>query len=135
MTADLIAAYPKIDGAWCDGAQNASGAMKALLDAGRPLVPVTGDDYNGLLKRYKAEKPNHPKFDIGLMSEPTWKGIFAMRAAVSLLKGEEVPKQQILSPSMITAANYETYLRPNLPDGVFTDTTLSDEELAKIFYA
>ena len=135
VMADLIAAYPEIDGVWCDGAQNATGAMKALLDAGRPLVPVTGDDYNGLLKLFKAEKPNHPKFDIGLMSEPTWQGIFAMRAAVSLLKGEEVPKQQILSPAMITAANYETYLRPNLPDGVFTDNSLTDEELAAIFKA
>jgi ribose transport system substrate-binding protein len=135
VMADLIAAYPEIDGVWCDGGQNAAGAMKALKDARRPLVPVTGDDYNGLLKLYNAEKPNQPKFDIGLMSEPTWQGIFAMRAAVSLLKGEEVPKQQILTPSMITAANYETYLRPTLPDGVFTDTTLTDEELAKIFKA
>ena len=72
VMADLIAAYPEIDGVWCDGGQNAAGAMKALLAAGRPLVPVTGDDYNGLLKLYKTEKPKQPKFDIGLMSEPTW---------------------------------------------------------------
>jgi ribose transport system substrate-binding protein len=133
VMADLIAAYPQIDGVWCDGAQVGAGAMKALLAAGRPLVPVTGDDYNGLLKLFKAEKPKNPKFDIGLMSEPTWQGIFALRAAVTLLKGGEVPKQQILSPKMITATNYEKYLRPNLPDGVFTDTSLSDEQLAKIF--
>ncbi len=133
VMADLIAAYPEIDGVWCDGGQNAAGAMKALLAAGRPLVPVTGDDYNGLLKLYKTEKPKQPKFDIGLMSEPTWQGIFALRAAVSLLKGEEVAKRQILSPSLITAANYEKYLRPDLPDGVFADTSLTDEELRAIF--
>lgn len=135
VMADLIAAYPEIDGVWCDGAQVGAGAMKALLAAGRPLVPVTGDDYNGLLKLYHAEKANHPKFDIGLMSEPTWQGIFAMRAAVSLLKGEAVPKRQVLVPKMITRDNYLDYMRPNLPDGVFTDTSLSDEELAKIFGA
>jgi ribose transport system substrate-binding protein len=112
-----------------------AGAMKALLAAGRPLVPVTGDDYNGLLKLYRAEKPNQPKFDIGVMSEPTWQGIFAMRAAVSLLKGEEVAKQQILVPALITAANYEKYIRPDLPDGVFTDTSLTDDELRAIFKA
>ena len=77
--------------------------------------------------------PKQPKFDIGLMSEPTWQGIFALRAAVSLLKGQEVPKQQILTPTLITAANYEKYLRPSLPDGVFADTSLSDDELRAIF--
>jgi len=39
------------------------------------LVPVTGDDYNGLLKLYDAEKGKQPKFDIGLISEPTWEGV------------------------------------------------------------
>lgn len=135
VMADLIAAHPQIDGVWCDGAQVGAGAMKALLAAGRPLVPVTGDDYNGLLKLYDVEKGNHPKFDIGLMSEPTWQGIFAMRAAVALLKGGEVPKQQILSPAMITKENYSKYLRPTLPDGVFTDTSLTDAQLADIFKA
>jgi ribose transport system substrate-binding protein len=133
IMADLITAYPEIDGIWCDGAQVGAGAIKALLDAGRPLVPVTGDDYNGMLKLYDEHKDSHPGFDIGLMSEPTWQGIFAMRAAVSLLRGESVPKQQILAPQMITAANYQDYIRPDLPDGVFTDTSLTDDQLREIF--
>ena len=99
IMADLITAYPEIDGVWCDGAQVATGAMKALLAAKRPLVPVISDDYNGLLKLFKAEKPTH----------------------------------QILEPTLITAANYEKFLRPDLPDGVFTDTSLSDGALKKIF--
>lgn len=133
VMADLIAAYPEIDGVWCDGAQDAAGAMKALLAANRPLVPVTGDDYNGLLKLYKAEKPKQPKFDIGLMSEPTWESAVALRTAVQLLKGEKVAKRQILVPELITAANYEKFLRPTLPDGVFDDTSLPDDELKAIF--
>ena len=56
VMADLIAAYPQIDGVWCDGGQVATGAMKALLAANRPLVPVTGDDYNGILKLYDQYK-------------------------------------------------------------------------------
>lgn len=135
IMADLIAAHPEIDGIWCDGAQVGAGATKALLDAGRPLVPVTGDDYNGMLKLFEEQKEAHPTFDIGLMSEPTWQGIFAMRAAVELLKGNEVPKQQILLPQMITRENYAQYIRPDLPDGVFTDTSLTDDELRAIFNA
>ncbi len=133
VMADLIAAYPQIDGIWCDGGQDATGACKALLAAGRPLVPVTGDDYNGLLKLFRAEKPKQPKFDIGLMSEPTWESVVALRTALKLLAGESVPKRQILQPSLITAASYGQYIRPDMPDGVFVDTNLDAATLKKIF--
>ena len=133
VMSDLIAAYPQIDGIWADGGQVTSGASKALLAAGRPLVPVTGDDYNGLLKLYDSEKARQPKFDIGLISEPTWESAVALRMALKLLGGEEVQKQLIITPKLITKDNYKDYMRPKLPDGVFCDTDLSDEELLKIF--
>jgi ribose transport system substrate-binding protein len=133
VMADLIAAYPQIDGVWCDGSQVAAGAMKALLDARRSLIPVTGDDYNGLLKLYDREAANQAKFKIGLLSEPTWESVIALRAALSLLSGADVPKRQIIEPQLITSENYKNYLRPGLPDGVFVDTDLSDDELKTLF--
>jgi len=133
VMADLIAAYPEIDGVWCDGSQDAAGAMKALLDAKRPLVPVTGDDYNGLLKLYDQQKASQPKFNIGLLSEPNWESVIALRTAIKLLHGEDVPKRQIIEPQLITSANYKNYLRSDLPDGVFVDTDLSDDELKALF--
>jgi ribose transport system substrate-binding protein len=133
VMADLIAGYPQIDGVWCDGSQVAAGAMKALLDAKRSLIPVTGDDYNGLLKLYERESPNQPKFKIGLLSEPTWESVIALRAGLALLRGEDVPKRQIIEPQLITSDNYQNYLRPSLPDGVFVDTDLSDDELKTLF--
>jgi len=133
IMADLIAAYPEIEGVWCDGSQDAAGAIKALLGAKRPLVPVTGDDYNGLLKLYDQQKANYPKFDIGLLSEPGWESIVALRIALKLLHGEDVPKRQIIEPQLITSENYKNYLRPDLADGVFVDTDLSDDELKALF--
>ena len=133
VMADLIAAYPEIDGIWCDGAQDATGACKALLAANRPLVPVTGDDYNGLLKLYVAQKAKQPKFDFGLMSEPTWESVIALRAALTLLGGGSVPKRQIIQPGFITAENYRQYIKPDMPDGVFVDTNLDDAALKRIF--
>ena len=133
VMADLIAAYPQIDGVWCDGSQDAAGAMKALLAAKRPLVPVTGDDYNGLLKLYQEQNGNYPNFKIGLLSEPTWEGVVALRTALKLLNGEDVPKRQIIEPRLITSENYKDYVRPGLPDGVFVDTELSDDELKTLF--
>jgi ribose transport system substrate-binding protein len=133
VMSDLIAAYPEIDGIWADGGQVTAGASKALLAAGRPLVPVTGDDYNGLLKLYDAEKDKQPKFDIGLISEPTWESVVALRMALAILRGDEIQKEWIITPKLITKDNYKDYMRPDLADGVFTDTNLSDEELKKIF--
>jgi ribose transport system substrate-binding protein len=133
VMADLITAYPEIDGIWSDGAQNTWGASKALLAANRPLVPVTGDDFNGILKMYRQEKPSYPKFDIGLMSEPTWQSAVALVTAVKLLKGEKVAKRQVLVPQLITSANYEKFIRPDLPDGVFVDNSLPDDMLKSIF--
>ncbi len=133
VMADLIAAYPRIDGIWADGGQDTAGACKALLAAGRPLVPATGDDYNGLLKLYRAEKPTQPKFDIGIVSEPTWESVVALRTALTLLGGGSVAKRQILQPNLITAANYAQYIRPSLPDAVYVDTNLDTATLQKIF--
>jgi len=133
VMADLIAAYPQIDGVWCDGSQVAAGAMKALLAAKRPLVPVTGDDYNGLLKLYAQEGDKNPKFKIGLLSEPTWESVVALRTALKLLNGEDVSKRQIIEPRLITSDNYKSYVRPDLADGVFVDTDLTNDELKTLF--
>lgn len=133
IMSDLIAAYPQIDGIWADGGQVTAGASNALLAAGRPLVPVTGDDYNGLLKLYHAKKDSEPKFDIGLISEPTWEGVVALRNVLNLLQGQEQQRDLIITPKLITKDNYQDYMRPDLPDGVFVDTNLSTEELQKIF--
>ncbi len=133
VMADLISAYPEIDGVWCDGSQVATGAMKALLDANRPLVPVTGDDYNGLLRLYDENGANEPNFSFGLLSEPTWESALALRIALQILRGEETPVIQTIEPQFITIENYQDYYRPNLPDGVFVDTDLSDETLAELF--
>jgi hypothetical protein len=59
---------------------------------------VTGDDYNGLLKLYDQQKANFPKFNIGLLSEPSWESVIALRTAIKLLQGENVPKRQIIEP-------------------------------------
>jgi ribose transport system substrate-binding protein len=133
VMADLIAAYPEISGVWCDGAQVATGAMKALQAANRPLVPVTGDDYNGLLRLYDENKESEPNFSFGLLSEPTWQSALALETALQILRGEETPRIQTIDSQFITIENYLDYYKPDLPDGVFVDTDLSDETLAELF--
>lgn len=133
VMADLIAAYPEIDGIWCDGGQDAAGGLKALMAANRPLVPATGDDYNGLFKLYDAQKAANPKFKIGCVSEPSWEGVVALRTAMKLLSGQDVPKRQTISPVLMDDSNYTQFIKKDLPDGVFVDTLLTDDELKKLF--
>lgn len=133
VMADLIAAFPEINGVWVDGGQDGTGAMKALLAANRPLVPVTGDDYNGLLKLYAQHQASEPNFEIGLLSEPTWESTLALRTALEILKGEKVPKNRIIEPEFVTPKNYRQYIAPDLPDGVFVDSDLSPEVLKELF--
>ena len=134
VMAGLLGAFPVIDGVWCDGGQDAAGAQDALLAARRRLLPVTGDDYNGLLKLYAAATANGaPGFAFGLLSEPTWQSVVALRTALTLLGGGRVAKQQLVMPAMITPANYRQYIRPRLPDAVLVDTALDDATLKRIF--
>jgi ribose transport system substrate-binding protein len=133
VMADLLAAYPQIDGIWCDGGQDAAGALKAMIAANRPLVPATGDDYNGLFKLYDAQKAANPKFKIACVSEPSWEGVVALRTTVKLLSGQDMPKRQIIFPLLIDGSNYTQFMKPSLPDGVFVDTLLTDDQLKKLF--
>ena len=134
VMAGLLGALPAIDGVWCDGGQDAAGAVDALLAARRPLVPVTGDDYNGLLKLYAAMTAGGaPGFAFGLISEPTWQSVVALRTALTLLGGGSVARQQFVLPALITPANYRQYIRPGLPDAALVDTSLDDATLKRIF--
>ena len=130
---DLIAAYPQIDGVWADGGQVSTGALKALLAANKPLIPVCGDDYNGLLRMYDRYKDKSPEFKFSAISEPTWESAVALRTALKILKGEKVHFKQMIKPKRITPDNYKDYFRSDLPDAVFVDTELSDKELSEIF--
>ncbi|GEM_PF-662908 len=135
IMSDLISAYPQIDGIWCDGSQVATGALKALLAANKPLIPVCGDDYNGLLRLYDENKDKYPNFAFSAISEPTWESAIALRTALDILKGKAVPFKQMIEPQAITVDNYKDYYKPNMPDAVFVDTELSDEILKEIFGA
>lgn len=135
IMSDLIAAYPQIDGIWADGSQVSTGALKALLAANKPLIPAVGDDYNGLLRLYDEYNDDYPDFTFQAISEPTWESAIALRTALDILRGNEVPRRQMIEPQSITPDNYTNYYRPDMPDAVFVDTELSSETLQEIFGA
>jgi ribose transport system substrate-binding protein len=129
---DLLGAYKEIDGIWADGGQMACGALKAMQDAGRPLIPVTGDDYNGLLKLYDANKDKEPNLDFNSLSEPSWESREAFKLLYTLLKGEAVEKDVTIMPAPINSSNYSQFIKRDMPDTLFADNDLPQEVLANL---
>ncbi len=128
----LLKDHKHIDGIWADGGQVAAGALKALLDAGHPLVPVTGDDYNGLFKLYLKYKDQYPDFDFAAISTPTWQGMTVLRSAVRLVRGEKLDSWMKLDPQLLTGEDAVSYAKPELSDIIFVDSDLPYSLLKEI---
>jgi len=90
IVATWLAAYSQIDGIWSQGGAMTAAAMIEFERAGRKLVPMTGEAYNGFMKLWIKNMPKGftsiapvlPNFDVQIALE------VAKRAA----KGEKVPK-------------------------------------------
>jgi len=129
---ELISRFPTIDGIWSDGGQVSAGAIRALIQADRPLIPVTGDDYNGMLKLYLEYHQKNPRFDIAAIATPTWQSKIALQKALDLLKGKPVEKWVKIEPQLITGKDASFFAKPQLSDSVFVDTDLPDTVLQEI---
>ncbi len=128
VTSDLLAAYPQIDGVWSQGGAMTLGAIEAFKAANRELVPMTGEDNNGLMKAWYNDKSE----GIGC-AKPTWLARVAIENAVKLAAGETVEKNQIYPVQTIVTEQIADYVKPELPDDVWCGTELPDEVLKEIF--
>ncbi|OLP60575.1 hypothetical protein BJF93_19825 [Xaviernesmea oryzae] len=128
---NLLAANPEIDGIWSQGGAMTLGAIDAFDAARRALVPMTGEDNNGYLKRWVALKDKG--FTSVAPSKPTWLGSESLLVAIKLLKGESVEKNTIFPPPMITDANVASIVRTDLSDSFWSNTRLSDEQVRAAF--
>ncbi len=131
MVASLLPAFPKIDGVWSGGAAMTRGAIEAFEEAGRKLVPMTGEDNNGFLKLWLKLIPKG--FDSIAPSKPTYIGSEACLAALKVLNGEPVPKQIKIAVPVITSKNLKEFVRPDLPDSFWARTRLPDNIIKKLF--
>jgi ribose transport system substrate-binding protein len=131
-TEQALAAYPQIDGVWSQGGAMTQGAMEAFEAANRPLVPMTGEDNNGFMKKWKELAPKGFK---GIAaSEPTWLSGEALKLALDALNGKPVPKKKLIPVPTITDANLDQYVRADLSDEYWTNSKLP-ADVAKKFYA
>lgn len=128
---NLLAANPQIDGVWSQGGAMTLGAIDAFQAAQRPLVPMTGEDNNGYLKRWVALQDKG--FASVAPSKPTWLGSESLLVALKVLKGETVKKDTIFPVPLITQDNVGKFVRNDLSDSFWANTRLSDDQVRAAF--
>ena len=127
---NLLAANPQIDGVWSQGGEMTRGTIEAFQAAGRPLVPMTGEDNNGFLKVWKSlMDAKTPGFDAVACSKPTWLFAQGVDNLLDALDGKLAQKDQIIPTPTITKDTIDQYLRPDMPDALWTNTKLTDAEI------
>ena len=100
-TADAIAVHGKFDGIFTQG--GSTGAVRALMDASHPFVPIAGEAENGFRKLFA----EHAKDGLKGWSYGQSPGLVAIsiKAAISALEGNLMP--QLISVP-IPIADYTT---------------------------
>lgn len=130
----VLAAHPKVNGIWSQGGSMTLGAIEAYEAAGLPLVPMTGEDNNGLLKKWAALiAAGDTAFDCIGVAKPTYIASDSLDQALAALSGGDVTKSDLLEPATITADNLNDFVRPDLSDSLYVNTKLTDEQIQKLF--
>ena len=110
IVTDYIDRYGSLDGVWMDAGATSLGAIEAFEDAGLDVPPITGEDQQDFLRKWK---------DDGLTAAaptyPTYQWRTPIIAAVQILAGEQVPSEWTLPQPLITDENLDQYLQPNMP--------------------
>ena len=88
VVADAVAVHKKFDGMFVQG--GSTGAVRALMDAGHPMIPVSGEAENGFRKLCA----QHEKDGLLCASAGQSPGLVAIsiKAAIQALKGEKLPQ-------------------------------------------
>ena len=113
-TADALAVHGELDAVFTQG--GSTGTVRALLDAGHPMVPMAGEAENGFRKQI-AEHADDGLKGLSYGQSPGLVAI-SIKAAISALQGEKLP--QLISVP-IPVADYTT-----LEDGVNYWSDLTD---------
>lgn len=102
---NLLYAHPNIDGIFSQGGALSAGAVLAEIQAGRKLVPITGENYKQFLDLW-----NEHQFQAWATAQPNWMGAVAIYAAVKALEGGTVPTYINVPLAQITNDNLADYI-------------------------
>jgi len=135
VTEQLLAANPEIDGVWSGGGDMTRGAIDAFKAARRKLVPMTGEDSNGLFKTwFQMVQDGEKDFDSCAVSTGAWMYRGAFELGIKILKGETIDQKDTTEPQVLyTAEDLESLVRPDLSDSYWLNSKLSEEKKKELF--
>ncbi|HUL76961.1 MAG TPA: sugar ABC transporter substrate-binding protein [Vicinamibacteria bacterium] len=115
--ADAIAVHKHFDGVYTQG--GSTGAVRALLDSGHPMVPIAGETENGFRKlcaQYESKGLHCSSAGTG----PAQVSV-TIKAAIAALEGQKVPQSIALPTSFVEYPNIKegTDFYPKLADNFF----------------
>jgi ribose transport system substrate-binding protein len=110
IVSDYIQREGQLDGVWMDAGATAVAAIEAFEDAGVDVPPITGEDQQDFLTKWKEDS-----LTAMAPTYPTYQWRTPVIAAVKILSGEQVPKEWVLPEPKITQENLDQYLQPNMP--------------------
>ncbi len=125
---NLVLSGNSPDGIWFSGAEMTRACIDVFKEAGKPLVPMTGEGNNGFLRVWKSTglKSVAPQFTPGL-------GAALVRASAALLAGKPLYRSYFSSPPPITQTDLDKFFRPDLNDAYWMPSTLPDATLKETF--
>lgn len=123
-TADAIAVHKRFAGIYVQG--GSTGTVRAMLDSGHPMVPISGETENGFRKLCAA----HAAKGLRCSSAGTGPAQVAVtiKAAIAALQGEKVPQSISLPASYVEYPNIKENADyyPKLSDNFFVGNSFPD---------
>jgi ribose transport system substrate-binding protein len=123
-TADAIAIHKKFAGIYVQG--GSTGTVRALVDSGHPMIPISGETENG----YRKLCAKHAAKGLRCSSAGTGPAQVAVtiKAAIAALQGEKVPQSISLPASYVEYPNIKegTDFYPSLSDNFFVGNSFPD---------
>ncbi|MGI8827591.1 MAG: ABC transporter substrate-binding protein [Chloroflexota bacterium] len=126
----MLDAYPKVDGVWSQGGAMTAGAIIDFQKAGRKLVPMTGEDYNGFLKLWIQNKSKG--FTSLSPGQPNYLVTLAFYAALRALHGQHFKSAVNVPLPVITDQTVNRYYRSGKPVSYWVLDKLPMGEINKL---
>lgn len=126
---NMVSAHPDFDAIYSVGGQMSNAAIDAMVEQGMDPgeYPHASEDQNGFMQKCI-------EYDIPAYSSahPSISSAIAVRSMEKLLQGYPVQKAYFYPTPGIPSEDFDEYVRPDAPDGIFVFTPLSDETLNEI---
>jgi ribose transport system substrate-binding protein len=128
---NILFNQPQIDGILSLGGALTAGAILAMDRQGRPMVPMTGENYRQFLELWKEKKLN-----AWATMQPNWLAGLATYVAVEALQGKDIPAFIEVPLPIIDNSNIDEYLaRANdFPADGYIYSPYSMESFEKLVY-